>query len=263
MKSKYDIIGEGYNNTRKADPYLTERLLQLLGPNKSGLYLDIGCGTGNYTNALQQKGYQFIGIDPSIQMLTEAKKKNESISWHSGTAENTGLEDGSVDGIIGSLTIHHWSDLTKAFTELYRILKRNSRIVIFTATPDQMKGYWLNHYFPKMLRASIDQMPAFDLVKGAMEGAGMEVVNTEKYFIKPDLQDHFLYCGKERPALYLNQEIRKGISSFSSLANQQEVEEGLLALRNDIASGKISSVIDAFQNQKGDYLFIVGEKDNG
>jgi ubiquinone/menaquinone biosynthesis C-methylase UbiE len=263
MKSKYDLIGDGYNVTRKADPYLTERLLQLLRPNKSGHYLDIGCGTGNYTNELQQNGYRAIGLDPSDQMLTEARKKNKSISWRLGTAENTGLEDRSVDGIIGSLTIHHWSSLTDAFTELSGILKSSSRIVIFTATPDQMKGYWLNHYFPKMLKASIDQMPTFERVKEAMEGAGIEVLNTEKYFVKPDLQDHFLYCGKQRPALYFKEEVRRGISSFSSLANQQEVEAGLMELRNDIASGKINSVIESYQNNEGDYLFVVGEKATG
>ena len=95
-----------------------------------------------------------------------------------------------------------------------------------------------------------------------MDSAGFEMVNTEKYFVKPDLQDYFLYCGKERPELYLKEEVRNGISSFSALANQQEVERGLLKLKTDIDTGKIDEVIESFQNNEGDYLFITCQKSN-
>ncbi|GAA4955738.1 hypothetical protein GCM10023314_31870 [Algibacter agarivorans] len=43
------------------------------------MYLDIDCGTGNYTNALQKVGFHFIGIDPSNKMLEKAKLKNPKI----------------------------------------------------------------------------------------------------------------------------------------------------------------------------------------
>jgi hypothetical protein len=46
---------------------------------------------------------------------------------------------------IGSLTIHHWTDLKSGFSKLNKVLKPNGRIVIFTSTPKQMIGYWLNH----------------------------------------------------------------------------------------------------------------------
>lgn len=55
MKAKYDHIGINYNTTRKADRYLTEKLCEYLNPKLNGLYLDIGCGTGNYTNEFQKK----------------------------------------------------------------------------------------------------------------------------------------------------------------------------------------------------------------
>ena len=260
MEAKYDKIGIDYNLTRQADNYLTERLYALLNPDKSGIYLDIGCGTGNYTIELQKRGLNFMGIDPSTEMLLKAKEKNDNINWRIGTAEKTDLENESIDGIIAILTIHHWSDLNQGFAELNRVLKNSGRIVIFTSTPTQMKGYWLNHYFPKMVNDSIIQMPPFEKVKSAMDRTGFELVNTEKYFVRPDLQDYFLYCGKERPELYLKEEVRKGISSFSALANQQEVEIGLMELRKDIDTGKIKDVMQSFQNNEGDYLFITGQK---
>ena len=260
MEAKYNKIGKDYNLTRKADPHLSQNLLKHLSPTKEGIYLDIGCGTGSYTITFQKRGFRFIGIDPSETMLEKARNKNSEIDWRIGTAEKTGLSANSVDGIIGSLTIHHWADLEKGFKELNSVLKQNGRIVIFTSTSNQMKGYWLNHYFPKMLEDSMLQMPTLDNIKAAMQLAGFEISDTEPYFIHPELEDKFLYCGKQNPALYFDEQIRKGISSFTSLSNKVEVEKGLAEMRLDIGSGKIQEIIRSYENQLGDYLYIIGRK---
>jgi len=258
MGAKYDKIGVHYNQTRKADAYLTSRLLHHLNPNESGVYLDIGCGTGNYTDALQHQGFQFIGIDPSNEMLAKAKLKNQQIEWRIGSSEKTGLEENSIDGIIACLTIHHWPDLELAFTELNRLLKPKGPLVIFTSTPKQMKGYWLNHYFPEMLKDSMSQMPSYEQVEVALTHSGCIITKTENYFVKPDMQDQFLYCGKENPRVYFDDKVRNGISSFSSLANKREVEQGLTELQKDMDSGKIEEVQASYENHHGDYLYIIG-----
>ncbi|MEM9362149.1 MAG: class I SAM-dependent methyltransferase [Bacteroidota bacterium] len=260
MSAKYDKIGIDYNLTRKADPYLAQQILSHLKPGHNGKYLDIGCGTGNYTHEFQKQGFDFIGIDPSQVMLNKAKSKNKEVSWKIGSAENTGLPQSSVDGVIASLTLHHWNSLELGFSELYRVIKPKGRIVLFTSTPKQMQGYWLNHYFPKMLLDSIRQMPSLEQVKKAMAVGGFEFLETHKYSIQPDLQDQFLYCGKQNPKLYFDERIRGGISSFSSLANQTEVEIGLMELRKDMDSGKVEEIMTSYENDLGDYLFIIGKK---
>ena len=263
MEVKYDKIGIGYNQTRKADKYLTEQLLFYLNPNAKGLYLDLGCGTGNYTNELQKSGFQLIGMDPSGEMLKIAKSLNQKLDWRIGSAENTTLPDNYIDGIICFLTIHHWENLDKGFSELSRIMKNQGSIVIFTSTPRQMKGYWLNYYFPKMLNDSISQMPSLQDLKDAMKKAGIEVTGIKTYSIKSDLEDCFLYCGKLNPELYFDPKIRNGISSFSSLADREEIEKGLSDLRKDINSGKINKIIKSYENDLGDYMFIIGQKTGG
>lgn len=260
---KYDIIGTGYNSTRQADPYLTERLLHHLQPHNNKLYLDIGCGTGNYTLALARNGFNFVGVEPSEKMLNEAKRQSRSITWLKGTAEQIPAEDKAFDGIIATLTIHHWTDLKKAFTEVDRVLSDNGRIVLFTSTPEQMKGYWLNHYFPKMIHASIVQMPSLSDIQAAIAQTELEITHIEKYFVKDDLQDCFLYVGKNNPDRYFDETIRRGISSFSSLANMEEVQQGLSKLRSDIVSRAFDKMKDQYANDLGDYVFITIVRNEG
>lgn len=257
MQEKYDVIGTNYNTTRTADSYLFNRLLTLLNPSTKGTYLDIGCGTGNYTKQFDKKGYQFIGIDPSSEMLEKAKTPSNNVLWKIGKAEILGLSENSIDGIVASLTLHHWDSLDQGFASLHKVLKPEGNIVIFTATPEQMKGYWLCHYFPKMLEDSMNQMPSLETVKRSLHKNGLVIEKTEKYFIKPDLEDLFLYSGKHNPKLYFNPKVRHGISSFSSLSNALEVENGLNALEKDIDSGKINDIIKNYENTDGDYLFLV------
>ncbi len=257
---KYDRIGGGYNNTRTADPYLTDRLIALLQPEKDKAYFDLGCGTGNYTIALANKGLNFTGIDPSERMLEEAAHHNPSVKWLIGSAEKIPARDDAFDGAIATLTVHHWTNPQKAFTEISRVLSHDGRIVLFTATPEQMKRYWLNHYFPNMLDASIRQMPSLESVTAAAKQAGMSIETMEEYFVQDDLQDHFLYAGKNRPQIYFNEEIRSGISSFASLANKEEVIQGLSKLKNDIQSGAFESIKKQYSTGLGDYLFIVFKK---
>lgn len=262
MSEKYDTIGKGYNQTRKADPYLLTRMYHHLQPIDKGYYVDIGCGTGNYTIGLHRKGLNFTGIDPSHHMLSKAKERCATIEWVQGTAEAISLPDRFSNGVLASLTTHHWADLKKGFQEVYRILKPGGRLVIFTSTPKQMRGYWLRHYFPKMLADSIEQMPAWDLVFDLLLKAGFSQIDTEKYFIQDDLQDQFLYIGKHHPELYLDQGVRQGISSFSALANQQEVEKGLAQLERDIASGDVQKIIEQYENEDGDYLFVIAHRND-
>ena len=260
IKDRYDRIGKNYNRTRRADAYLTERLFFHLNPSKTGMYLDIGCGTGNYTISLNKKGVNFVGVDPSEEMLRGARSKSRVIEWKIGNAEDIPLDAESVNGILATLTIHHWQNLEKAFAELNRVLVPNAKAVTFTSTPNQMKGYWLNHYFPAMLKRSISRMPNFGTIEKALLKSGFEIIELEKYFVRNDLEDRFLYSGKHAPKIYLNEEFRNGISSFSDLSNSEEVELGLSNLETDIESGRINEMIKNYENDKGDYLFIVWRK---
>lgn len=256
----YDLIGVGYNRTRTADPFLGERLFTLAAPRKDSSSLDIGCGTGNYTAALAARGYSFCGVEPSEIMIEQARQKSGSVIWTQASAEELPFKDEFFGASLATLTIHHWKNLEKAFAETRRVLKNGCNFVIFTAYPEQMENYWLNHYFPQMLKDSITVMPARRVIETALNSAGFAITREEKYYIRPDLQDLFLYSGKQRPELYLNAQVRNGISSFSALSNEQEVETGLQKLSDDLKNGNFAEIARNYESDSGDYCFIVATK---
>lgn len=258
--TSYNTIGTGYDETRKADPYLSQRLFELLDLPGIGHVLDVGCGTGNYTIELAAQGLQLTGVDPSQHMLDQARRKSTQISWNIGTAENIPFEDGTFDGAIATLTTHHWSDLEHGFRETHRVLRSKSKLVIFTSTPEQMRGYWLCHYFPLIMERSCDVMPTLETTTKSLQNAGFIGVLPEPYTILADHQDHFLYSAKDEPERYLDREFRKGISTFSALSDPKELANGLERLEDDIASGEWLKVRANYTHDRGDYLFIAAQR---
>lgn len=256
----YNTIGDGYNTTRRPDPFITERLFSLLSPVPNKLYLDIGCGTGNYTTKLAERGVRLYGVDPSETMLHEARIKSAAVTWLTGTAEHIPVDNSTFSGALATLTLHHWNNLGAAFLELARVLQPDGTLVVLTATPEQMQGYWLCHYFPIMMQASVEYMPSFSRIEQAAADAGFAITKTEQYTVHSGLQDLFLYAGKHNPKLYFEAAVRQGISSFASLSHADEVEHGLAKLRADIDSGVFAEVAQRYANDRGDYLFIVFQK---
>jgi SAM-dependent methyltransferase len=177
-----------------------------------------------------------------------------------GTAENIPLPDDSIDGAIATLTLHHWPSIENGFKELARVLKPGSSLEIFTFTPEQERGYWFNHFFPEMMKRGRQKSVSLETITEAAHHSGLELAGTEKYFVGDDLQDMFGYSGKNDPERYFDPAIIKGISYFSIYADKAEVEDGLRELRISIDNGSFSAIKQQYENDLGDYLFVVLKK---
>ena len=155
-----------------------------------------------------------------------------------------------------TLAIHHFPVLDSPFAEVYRVL-RAGRFVIFTGLAEQMRHYWLCHYFPETMRRSIEQMPSESNIRAALSRSGFKSVNVNPFFVTNELQDLFLYSGKYRPHLYLDPSVRANISSFARLAPAAELQEGLARLSADLRNGAFASITARYASEVGDYAYIV------
>lgn len=255
MPPLYDLIGSTYPTSRRADPLITKMLAAELALSRRGQYLDLGCGTGNYTIALSGMGGAWSGVDVSEGMLDRARQKSNAVTWTQSGAEALPFPDGCFDGAICTLAIHHFLGLEEPFSEARRTLRAGS-FVIFTGLAEQMSRYWLCDYFPEMMARSIDRMPTEAQVRAALLRAGFKSITVTPFWVTNELEDLFLYSGKHRPELYLDPAIRANISSFASLASASELQEGVERLGADLESGAFASVKAGYTDEAGDYAFV-------
>ena len=261
---KFDIIGVNYNEYRKADQYILDRVIDLLKANKYDRYLEIGSGTGNYTIALSEKGYNMTGLDPSLIMAGNAieNDKNKNVVWAKGYAEDLPFHDGLFSGVLCIHTIHHFKNIAKSFSEMYRVMSKG-RVVLFTNSHEQLEKYWLKHYFPEVIYKSKIRTPDITLIEKLMKNIGFNYIGVEIFNIPDDFSDGFLGSHKKNPSMYLDPNFRKGMSIFWEIT-EKEIREGCRRLEEDILSGKFNDVISQFENDiknVGEYLFIICEKE--
>lgn len=257
----YNKIGKIYDTTRRADPYLVSRLARHLKIHPPGNYLDAACGTGNYTFALASEyGGKWFGIDQSSLMVGKAQMKDGGnfVEWGKADVVSLPFKDEVFDGAICTLAIHHFEDLKNAFGEIRRTLKDQSPFVIFTSLPQQTRDYWLAKYFPRAIEKSAEWLPDLETIKSALHQAGFSRIKTEAYQVRKDLQDFFLYSGKYKPEMYLDKRVRANISTFSLLADAEEIENGCQRLIGDIESGKIREIVER-HSQTDDYSFVIAQ----
>jgi SAM-dependent methyltransferase len=192
-------------------------------------------------------------------MLAGARTKSAAVRWCQADVAALPFRAGAFDGALCTLAIHHFPDLAGALAEIGRVLAPGARLVIFTTFPEQTRDYWLGEYFPVMLARSIAQLPSAGAVERALREAGLRLLRVEPWLVPADLVDLFLYSGKDRPELYFEPAVRRGISSFALLADAGEVEAGLARLRADLASGRFAEIRARATSPDGDYTFVVAE----
>lgn len=138
----YDIIGKTYTKTRRSDPRIAEKLLEILSPlQASTVVADIGAGTGSYAHVLAEHGCHVFAVEPSATMRNQAIY-HPAIEWREGYAESLPLPDQAVDVAIIMLAIHHCSDYQQALSEIHRVVG-NGQIVFFTYDPTMISSFWL------------------------------------------------------------------------------------------------------------------------
>ncbi len=99
---------------------------------KDSVIADIGAGTGISAKLFLENGNQVFGVEPNEAMRKAAGeflKDFSNFKSINGTAENTSLENESVDFIVAAQAFH-WFDETKTRKEFKRILKDDGFVVL-------------------------------------------------------------------------------------------------------------------------------------
>ncbi len=124
---------ENYIKYRPSYPkILIDYLFEIVGFNEDSTVADVGSGTGIFTKLLIDKVKTIYAVEPNNEMRTAALgilgNFSNCFSIH-GTAENTTLDNNSID-FITSAQAFHWFNIPKAKLEFNRILKPDGKLIL-------------------------------------------------------------------------------------------------------------------------------------
>jgi ubiquinone/menaquinone biosynthesis C-methylase UbiE len=100
---------------------------------------DLGCGSGVFTDLLQQSGCQCVGLDLSPKLIALGRQKYPGVEFVEGDVERLPFPDASLDGILLSGLVHHLPDPARCAAEAYRVLRKGGRFVAFD--PNRMNPF--------------------------------------------------------------------------------------------------------------------------
>jgi len=128
----YDLIYKK-KNYKKEFFFIKKIINKYLIRSKS--ILDLGCGTGNYSNLMTKLGLDVVGVDRSMHMLSIAKKKyqnNSKFKFFNSNIQNLNLRK-NFDIVCALFHILSYQtksqDIKKFFINSRKHLKKNGLII--------------------------------------------------------------------------------------------------------------------------------------
>lgn len=194
----------------------------------------MGAGTGSYSQVLAEQNHTVLAVEPSAKMRSQAIA-NPNIQWLDAEAEHLPLADQSADAAIIMLAFHHFHNPRKALQEVSRVVG-NGSIVLFTYDPDAIANFWLTQYFPSLITDVKTTFMTITALMKALEQITHQQVVVSPFPLPHNLFDSFAAVGWSRPELYLDPDVRNGISSFAKM-NEKDLTKGLESLLKDLENG--------------------------
>lgn len=128
-------------------------------PAAAGIGLDLGCGLGLQTAALRHRGYEVIGVDPSVGLLAAGQERLGASPVLAGSALELPFADESLDFVYTIGVLHHLPGRAfqeGAVREVSRVLKPGGLLLVHESNPrNPLFRFYMGYLFP--ILKSIDE----------------------------------------------------------------------------------------------------------
>lgn len=194
---------------------------------------DVGAGTGKLTEILLELGLTIHAVEPNDAMRAEGIRlfgHHPSVSWHQGSAEQTGLASASVDWVLMASSFH-WTDKPRALQEFHRLLKPGGFLTVLW-NPRDLE----NSELQKTIDAKIHEMvPHMTRVSSGSskytDGIEKTLLSTRQFkdvlFVEAPHEEHMT---RER---YMN--VWRSVNDIQAQAGEKKFQEILAMIGGEIA----------------------------
>ncbi len=107
--------------------FVRDRLLHLIGEVRGQAILDVGCGTGHFSQYLAGENL-LVGVDISLEMLFLARRKGLAVVQSSG--KNLPFEDASFELVIANNVLQSIQAGRLFIRELSRVTRPEGRLIL-------------------------------------------------------------------------------------------------------------------------------------
>lgn len=126
VAASFSRAASGYDSVAGLQRRVGEQLLaQLPAEHRPQRWLDLGCGTGYFSRALQQRfpAGQGMALDLAEGMLAHARPLGGAQAFVAGDAEQLPLQGNSLDLIFSSLALQWCDNFSAVLDEARRVLR--------------------------------------------------------------------------------------------------------------------------------------------
>lgn len=202
-------------------------------PDKGGRVLDLGAGTGRFSDALARCcGAMVVACEPSSAMRSVCRSNCSAAAVVvGGRGEAAPFRSDAFDAVWASQVLHHVPDLPAFAANVRRVLRPAGHLLVRGGFGPVQESP-LYRYFPTAWAADKSVLLSLDRIIGVLADADLEMVD------RVQLEQVFAASSDE-----LIEKVRS--RSLSPLAGLSEsaFHEGLRALRQDAADRVITGTV--------------------
>ncbi|HEX7555811.1 MAG TPA: ubiquinone/menaquinone biosynthesis methyltransferase, partial [Leptolinea sp.] len=121
------------------DSVWRRKVVQILRPESSAVYLDLGAGTGDLSYAIikDAPGAHVVAADLTLGMLLygKLKKNSQNISWVAADAQALPFKQDTFSGVVSGYLLRNVPDIDIALKEQMRVIRHACKIISLDTTP--------------------------------------------------------------------------------------------------------------------------------
>lgn len=222
-RDHYDRLAARYDENWAAhseafNGWMSERILERLDLRADDRVVDLGCGTGIFSNALATQVREVVCVDPSPKMLAQLPKTSGALVPVQASAEDVasgrvGLPYDHVDAILIKEALHHVRNRETVVAGLARLLALGGRVLVVTLPT--MISYPL---FRRALEVFAEHQPDPADIAGAMRATGLAVKVTYNAYRREFARDRYVAMVRNRHMSLLSKfddaELENGITEI-------------------------------------------------